>query len=96
MDLLIFQRKRQLPACRGTESSCILKDLVIFSKAHGKEKTGYCLCFHFWVNTANPWGWKARMTLFPLNEDGDSKWIVGKGKKRETPPCVTREENNPS
>ena len=37
MDLLIFQRKRQLPACRGTESSCILKDLVIFSKAHGKE-----------------------------------------------------------
>lgn len=26
------------------------------------------------------------MTLFPLNEDGDSKWIVGKGKKRETPP----------
>lgn len=37
MDLLIFQRKRQLPACSSTESSCILKDLVIFSKAHGKE-----------------------------------------------------------
>ena len=37
MDLLIFQRKRQLPACSSTESSCILKDLVILSKAHGKE-----------------------------------------------------------
>ena len=57
------------------------------SRAHGREKTGYCLCFHSWVNTVNPWGWKARMTLFPLNEDGESKWIVGKGKKRETPPC---------
>ena len=57
------------------------------SRAHGREKTGYCLCFHSWVNTANPWGWKARMTLFPLKEDGESKWIVGKGKKRETPLC---------
>lgn len=37
MDLLIFQRKRQLPACSSTENSCNLKDLVIFSEAHGKQ-----------------------------------------------------------